>query len=276
VSALEGVLEKILRRDRAILATGLIALTLLAWFYLWRGAGMGMSALAMTKLALFPHLLTEPMPGMAMPPVAWVTVVAMWWVMMIAMMTPSAAPLIFLYERIMRHAAAQEKGVTPFVPTAFLVSGYLLVWLAFSAVATVLQYTLQHAGFISPMMLWSQSALLSAAVLILAGGYQFSSLKHACLQQCRGPVHFLTQHMRQGNLGALWMGVEHGAWCVGCCWMLMALLFVGGVMNLVWIALLAVLVLVEKLTPRGAIVGRIVGGVLMAWGVATMIVSRST
>jgi predicted metal-binding membrane protein len=276
VSALEGVLEKILRRDRAILIAGLAALTLLAWLYVWRGAGMGMNALAMTKLALFPHLLPEPMPGMAMPPIAWLTVVAMWWVMMIAMMTPSAAPLIFLYGRIMRHAAAQDSATTLFIPTAFLVAGYLLVWLAFSAAATILQYTLQHAGFISPMMLWSQSALLSATVLILAGVYQFSSLKHACLQHCRGPVHFLTQHMCKGSLGALRMGVEHGAWCVGCCWMLMALLFVGGVMNLVWIALLAVLVLVEKLTPRGAIVGRIIGGVLIAWGVATMIVSPAT
>jgi predicted metal-binding membrane protein len=273
VSSLEGILEKVLRRDRAILATALISLTLLAWFYLWHGAGMGMTALAMTKLALFPHLLAEPMSGMAMPPIAWLTVVAMWWVMMIAMMMPSAAPLIFLYGRIMRHAAAQDSTATLFVPTGFIVAGYLLVWLAFSVVAAVLQWVLQRAGFISPMMLWSQSALLSASVLILAGIYQLSPLKHACLKHCRGPVQFLTQHMRKGSLGALRMGLEHGAWCVGCCWMLMALLFVGGVMNLVWIALLAVLVLVEKLAPRGAIVGRIIGGVLMAWGVATMMVS---
>ncbi len=266
MSALEGVLK----RERALVATGLAALTLLSWVYIWHGAGMGMSALAMTKVALFPHLTPEPMPDMVMSPIAWLTVVAMWWVMMIAMMTPSAAPLILLYGGVMRHAAKQDQTAATYIPTVFLVAGYLLVWLAFSTVATALQYALQRAGLISPMMLWSQSALLSAAVLAMAGLYQLSPLKHACLKHCRGPVQFLTQHMRKGNLGALTMGIEHGAWCVGCCWMLMALLFVGGVMNLVWIALLALLVLIEKIAPRGVIAGRIAGGVLIAWSVVTL------
>ncbi|MBC7983582.1 MAG: DUF2182 domain-containing protein [Candidatus Obscuribacterales bacterium] len=265
-------IESALRRERVIVVAALVALTLIAWLYIWRGAGMGMTALAMTTLALFPHLTPEPMPDMVMPPITWFNVVAMWWVMMIAMMTPSAAPLVLLYGRVMRHATAQDKTAATYIPTAFLAAGYLLVWLLFSTVATALQYALQRADLISQMMLWSQSAALSAAVLAIAGLYQLSPLKHACLQHCRGPIQFLTQHMRKGNIGALLMGIEHGTWCVGCCWMLMTLLFVGGVMNLVWIALLALLVIVEKLTPSGVIAGRIVGAVLIAWSIATLAV----
>jgi len=267
-----SALETTLTRERTIVVAGLVALTLLAWIYILQGAGMGMTALAMTKVALFPHLTPEPMADMAMPTISWITIVAMWWVMMIAMMIPSTAPLILLYGRVLRHAAAQNQTTTRFIPTAFLLAGYLLVWLAFSVAAAALQCALQRAGLISQMMLWSQSALLSAAVLGIAGIYQFSPLKRVCLVQCRGPAQFLAQHMRQGMLGALRMGIEHGAWCVGCCWILMVLLFVGGVMNLVWIALLAVLVLIEKLAPRGAIAGYSVGTLLIAWSVATLLV----
>jgi predicted metal-binding membrane protein len=266
------VLEAVLRRERTLVAAGLAALTLFAWAYLWQGAGMGMSALAMTQLVLFPHLTPELMPGMAMPPVAWSTAVAMWWVMMIAMMTPSAAPLVLLYGRVMRHAAAQGQTETKVVASAFLALGYLLVWLAFSIVATAMLHVLQRAGLVSNMMLWSRSAALSATILAAAGCYQFSPLRYACLKHCRGPAQFLAQHMRAGNLGALRMGFEHGAWCVGCCWMLMTLLFVFGVMNLLWIALLAGLVLAERLAASSVFVGRIVGGVLIAWSIATLVV----
>jgi predicted metal-binding membrane protein len=267
-----SAVESVLRRERLIVAAGLAALTALAWIYIWRGAGMGMSAFAMTKLALFPHLTTEPMPDMAMPPIGWLTVVAMWWVMMIAMMIPSATPFVLLYARVMRHAATQNPQAVTYVSTATLVVGYLIAWLAFSFVACAIQYALQRGGAISPMMLWSQSALLSAAVLAAAGCYQLSPLKLACLQQCRSPAQFLTQHWRKGRSGALRMGIEHGVWCVGCCWLLMALLFVGGVMNLVWIAFLAVLVLIEKLLPAGAITSRFSGAVFIAWSVATLLV----
>ena len=266
------LLEAALRRERAIVAAGLAVLTLFAWAYVWLGAGMGMGALAMTRLVLFPHLTPELMSGMAMPPVAWSTVVAMWWVMMIAMMTPSAAPLVLLYGRVMRHAAAQGQTDTMLAASAFLAMGYLLVWLGFSLLATAMLYVLQRAGLVSNMMLWSRSATLSAVVLAAAGLYQFSPLRHACLKHCRGPAQFLAQHMRSDNLGALRMGIEHGAWCVGCCWMLMALLFVFGVMNLAWIALLAVLVLAERLASSGVFIGRIVGGVLIAWSIATLLV----
>lgn len=261
--------EALLKRERAITAAGLALLTLLAWGYIWRGAGMGMSALDMTTFTLFPHTQAEPMPDMVMPPMAWLTVVAMWWVMMVAMMTPSAAPLILTYSRVLQHTAAQGRITDAYAPTLFLVAGYLGVWLVFSSIAATMQFALQRSGAISTMMLWSSSAWLSASVLIAAGLYQLSPLKQACLTHCRGPVQFLTRHWKPGATGALAMGIRHGAWCVGCCWLLMTLLFVGGVMNLAWIALLAVLVLAEKVAARGVLLSRAMGLVLIVWGIAT-------
>lgn len=260
----------VVSRERVIVGGGLVVLVALCWLYLWRGAGMGMPALMMTETALFPHRLEEPMPGMVMPEIGWVSVVAMWWVMMIAMMLPSAAPMVLLYLRVIRHG-----GTSPVAAGAAalqFVAGYLLVWLLFSLLATAVQLLLRQAALISPMMLWSQSATLSAAVLAAAGIYQLTPLKRVCLNHCRGAVHMLTRHWQRGRFGPLLMGMRHGAWCVGCCWMLMAILFVGGVMNLLWIALLTILVLIEKLAPHVAIVGRAVGVVLLLWGVATLVV----
>lgn len=258
--------EAILRRERAVIALGMALLAALAWVHVWRGAGMGMSALHMTKLALFPHLQPD-MPG-AMHS-SWGVVVAMWLVMMIAMMTPSVAPLVLLYGRVLRHHGGAGSA---YAPSLFLLLGYLAVWLAFSLLAAGIQGLLQPAGLLSPMMLWSKSALLSAGVLALAGLYQLSPLKRACLEQCRGPVRFLTAHWRPGRAGAFRMGILHGAYCVGCCWLLMALLFVGGVMNLAWIAALSLLVLVEKTAPAGQAVGTLSGVVLLAWAAATLLV----
>lgn len=272
------VLEAVLRRERAVVATGLAVLTLLAWTYVWQGAGMGGSALDMTSFALFPHARTGAMAGMDMSgsaapsALAWVTVLGMWWIMMIAMMTPSAAPLVLLYARVLHHNESQGRDVTAYAPSAFLAAGYLSAWFAFSAAAAALQFASQRAGLVSTMMLSSKSAVLSGVVLVATGLYQLSPLKHACLRHCRGPVQFLTQHWRPGRRGAFVMGLEHGAWCVGCCWMLMALLFVGGIMNLVWIALLTLLVLAEKVAPRGAAVSRATGILLVAWGVVTFAV----
>jgi predicted metal-binding membrane protein len=233
-----------------------------------------MSALDMTRLALFPHLQAEPMPMMDMEPThfIWALAIVMWWVMMVAMMLPSAAPLVLLYGRVLRQTRSDTRPGAAYAPTAVLAAGYLVVWLAFSIAAATLQSLLEPVGLLSATMWWSSSATLSTVVLAAAGLYQLSPLKHACLVQCRGPVGFLMQHWRPGRLGAFVMGVRHGASCVGCCWMLMALLFVGGVMNLAWIALLAILVLVEKLTPAGPLVGRISGVVLLIWAAATALV----
>jgi predicted metal-binding membrane protein len=209
---------------------------------------------------------------MQMPPVTWLTVIAMWWIMMIAMMTPSAAPLLLLYARALRHSnAAGRSDTVRNASVALLVAGYLSAWLVFSVAAAAIQLQLQRAALISQMMLWSQSAVLSAAVLAAAGMYQLSSAKQACLRHCRSPVEFLARHWRPGRIGSFMMGARHGFWCVGCCWMLMALLFVGGVMNVVWIALLAMLVLVERTTRFGIAASRLAGGVLIVWSIATLV-----
>jgi predicted metal-binding membrane protein len=262
-------LEALLRRERVLVASGLLVLALLAWLYIWRGAGMGMSALDMTVLTLFPHAHVEPMQGMALPETTWLTVVAMWWVMMIAMMMPSAAPLVLLYGRVLRHSDEHRASVE--MASLLLVVGYLAVWLVFSVAAASLQYALERAGLLSGMIFWSKSAWLSAIVLIGAGVYQLSPLKRVCLQHCRGPVAFLTGRARPGRLNALRLGVEHGAWCVGCCWLLMALLFVGGVMNIVWVAVLAVLVLAERVVANAGWVRVLTGVALIVWGAATLI-----
>jgi predicted metal-binding membrane protein len=263
-------LEAVLRRERAVLAAGLAALVVLAWLYLWHGAGMGMSALDMTRTTLFPHREADPGGEMELTiPV----VVLMWWVMMIAMMTPSAAPLVLLYTRVGRHRAAGDPPAEAAIaPAAFLAVGYLLMWLLFSVVAATVQGLLQPAGLISGMMLWSKTAALSASVLAAAGLYQLSPLKQACLRHCRGPAQFLVNHWRPGRTGALLLGMRHGAYCIGCCWLLMALLFVGGVMNLVWIAVLTLFVLIEKLAPSGATIGKWSGALLLVWAAATLIV----
>jgi predicted metal-binding membrane protein len=278
--------ERLLKRDRVITLAGLTALCALAWLYIVTGARLGMSAWEMTTLALFPHQhardVMPSMPGMDMGATApmwmawgfatWALMIAMWWIMMIAMMTPSATPTILLYARVYRHALVQGQAQDKLAPTGAFAAGYLLVWLGFAAAAATLHWALERAGLVSAMMMGSQSRLLSGAVLITTGLYQLSPLKNICLAHCRTPTSFLSRHWRPRALGALRLGAMHGGYCVGCCWLLMALLFVGGVMNLTWIAALAILVLIEKVLPPGQWVGRGVGIALIVWGVATLVV----
>ena len=292
-AATAGSLERILRRDRQVTLAGLAVLCLLAWVYLLAGAGMGMSAWQMTRLSLFPHQLAaapaavQPMadmPGMAMPaptpapppgwtPAVWLLAVGMWWSMMLAMLAPAAAPAILLYGRVHSHAVSQGRAAgARLAPGWGFAAGYLLVWLAFSVVAASVQWRLQASGLLEAGMMGSQSRWLSAGVLVAAGLYQLSPLQGACLSHCRSPASFLTRHWRPGLAGALRLGALHGAYCVGCCWLLMALLFVGGVMNLVWIAALTLLVLAEKVAPGGRRVGQAVGVLLLVWGLATLAV----
>jgi predicted metal-binding membrane protein len=278
--------ERLLRRDRTITLTGLAALCVLAWLYIAAGAGLGMSAWGMTTLALFPHQqvtdIMSGIPGTDMGgtasgwttwgPVTWALMVAMWWVMMIAMMMPSAAPTILLYARVHRRALAQGQSQDRLAPTGAFAAGYVLAWLGFSVLVAALHWALEYAGLVSAMMMSSQSRWLSGAVLIAAGLYQLSPLKDMCLAHCRTPASFLARHWRPHSLGALRLGAMHAAYCIGCCWILMALLFVGGIMNLAWIAALALLVLIEKLLPEGQWVGRGAGVGLIAWGFATSLV----
>lgn len=271
--------ERLLARDRALTVAALVTLCVLAWIYIATGAGLGMSAREMTSVALFPHEASHLMGGMdgggmgaamegSKP--TWLLSIGMWWAMMIAMMAPSATPAILLYARVHRHSVATGEGQRALAPTAPFAAGYLLVWLGFSVAAAALYFALEAGGIVSAM--GSRSRWLSAAVLIAAGIYQFSPLKTACLSHCRSPAEFLSRHWRPGASGALRLGLLHGAYCVGCCWVLMALLFVGGAMNLVWIAALTTLVLLEKLVRGGPWIGRGVGAVLVMWGVATLVV----
>ena len=197
------------------------------------------------------------MPGMAASP-GFATVAIMWWVMMIAMMIPAAAPTILLYAHVHRHS----NGPTSAPPTAAFLAGYLACWLGFALIAAGLQICL---------IAWSPALagdVAAAGVLIAAGLYQLSPFKDACLSRCRSPASFLSRHFRSGPSGAFRLGALHGAYCVGCCWLLMALLFVGGVMNLVWIAGLTLLVAAEKLLPGGVWIARIAGMAMIAGGAA--------
>jgi predicted metal-binding membrane protein len=260
----------VLRRDYLIVAIALATLIVLAWLYLWQGAGMGMSALQMTQITLLPHRHADMMAGMPMPPITFATVVAMWWVMMIAMMTPGVVPLLLLHGRILRHWEGNAGARLP-APTLAVVGSYLAVWLVFAILAASLQIALVRMSMISDMMLSSRTPWFSAVVLALAGIYQFSPGKRACLRHCGGPIEFLIRYSRSPPF---LLGVRHGIWCVGCCWVLMAILFVVGVMNIAWIAVLTLLVLLEKFSPWSMAVRRASGVLLIAWSVATIVLAQ--
>jgi len=213
----------------------------LAWAYLISGAGM------------------SDMAGRAP---GFVFVVAMWWVMMVAMMVPAAAPTILLYARVHRHSAMPQ----PAPAIASFLAGYLACWLGFALIAAGL-----HVWLLSPMSMALPSRGAAAALLIAAGIYQVSPLKDACLSHCRSPAQFLNRHYRPGPSGAFRLGLLHGAYCVGCCWLLMGLLFVGGVMNLLWVAGLALLVAAEKMLPGGQWLARIAGGGMIVWAVVLIL-----
>jgi predicted metal-binding membrane protein len=186
----------------------------------------------------------------------------MWAVMMVAMMVPTAAPMTLMYAAVARKAAAQHN---PVAPTFVFAVGYITMWAIFSLVATVAQHALDRAALLSPMMA-SNSRVFGAALLVAAGVYQFTPLKNACLTNCRAPAHFLSRYWHTGNFGAFRMGLRLGAYCVGCCWILMGLLFIGGVMNLLWIAAIAIFVLLEKTVPFGVASGRIAGVAMILVG----------
>jgi predicted metal-binding membrane protein len=243
--------ERIVRREQALIGFGLAGITGLAWLYVLDGAGTGMSTVATMTWQFPPPRPAVPMPG-AWDAAYWLTMLLMWWVMMIAMMIPSAAPMILLYARVFRHGQARGQISDPLVPTAAFAAGYLACWLAFSAAATALQFALERLGHVDGMMMSSTNRWLTAGLLVAAGLFQLSPLKTACLDHCRAPAAFLSRHWRSGRAGAFRLGLVHGAFCLGCCWALMLLLFAAGIMNLVWIAGLAMLVLVEKLSPFGA------------------------
>jgi predicted metal-binding membrane protein len=215
-------------------------ISIVAAAYTLAGVGMNMSPLTTTRMAI-------EMPGMVMQPVGWsagyaFVIFLMWCVMMVAMMVPSAAPIVFIHPAIGRK---QENADRTLVATAIFVAGYLTVWTVFSLVATAFQWGLESLGIVTRMMEIA-SPVIAGLVLISAGLYQLTPLKRVCLKHCQNPMTFIIQHWRPGKAGAFRMGLEHGGYCLGCCWFLMALLFVGGIMNLIWIAGIAVYVGIEK------------------------------
>lgn len=256
--------ERVLRRDRIVLVALFAALFILSALYTVFGVGMNMTALEMTAMSGM-----RDMPGGAIPG-QWsigyaLLVFLMWWVMMVAMMLPSVSPTILLYSAMMRHSSKVTD--VPKVAGAFLL-GYLAIWAVFSLFATATQWWLELIGVVSPTMMTLIDTIPGALVLIAAGVFQFTPLKDACLSHCRSPADFLTRRRRDGSAGAFVMGLEHGTYCLGCCWFLMALLFVGGIMNLYWIVGLAAFVTLEKLTPFGAVLSKLAGSALILWGIA--------
>ena len=243
--------ERIVRREQMLIGAGLAVITVLAWYYVLIGAGTGMSTIAMTTWQFPPPRPATMMVG-DWNAGYWLTMLVMWWVMMIAMMIPSAAPMILLYARVFRHGQARGQIAASLVPTGAFAAGYLACWLGFSMLATALQYALEQAALVHGMWMWSTSRWLTAGLFVAAGLFQLTPVKAACLEHCRSPAAFLSRHWRPGRLGAFRLGLVHGAYCLGCCWALMLLLFAAGIMNLVWIAGLAILVLLEKLAPFGA------------------------
>lgn len=254
-----SVLEKALRHDRYVVVLALLAIIVLAWVYLlWLAADMEMPGMDAADM------------DMLMPPRAWTVadigfMLLMWIVMMVGMMTPSAAPMILLYARVGRQAALQRQ---PFAATGWFAAGYLLAWTGFSVVATFMQWVLERLTLLSPMMT-STSIYFNGIMLIAIGIYQWTPWKYACLAQCQTPFSFIQRHggFRPEAMRSLRLGIVHGAYCVGCCWALMALLFVGGVMNIFWIAGIALLVLVEKVLPTGRFIPRLAGLACFVGGV---------
>lgn len=234
----------LLSRRQFIPVASLIVVTVICWGYL--------ISLANTMNA------TGSMPDMLLvwTPMNFVLTFIMWWVMMIGMMIPSATPMILLFDKLNKN-----KHGSKFVSTTVFVAGYLIMWGLFSLLATLAQWGLENASLMVPMA-QVKSPAVGGGIFIVVGLYQFTPLKRACLKHCRSPFAFIMNEWQDGKMGAIKMGVSHGAYCLGCCWFLMALLFVGGVMNLIWVAVIAAYVLAEKIVPAGQWVARI-GGVFM-------------
>ena len=252
-------------RDRWAILVGLTGITVLAWIYIFLEAARmeDMPGMDQTTVEAMTEL-TEISPWSGTD---FLLMFLMWAVMMVGMMLPAAVPMTLIYAAVGRKAARQD---SPLAPTFVFVAGYLTMWSLFSVVATAAQWGLDRAALLSTMMV-SRSPQLGAALLIGAGVYQLTPFKNACLRHCRAPAHFISEHWRGGTIGAFHMGLFHGAYCLGCCWILMGLLFVGGVMNLMWIALIAVFVMLEKLLPFGDRAGQIAGAAMILVGILGLV-----
>lgn len=265
-----------LERGRLAVLIALVVLTLGAWaatVYQARTMAMPMGVVAPASPgATMDHMSGMPASGMTdMAGDGWscdgaATFLVAWAVMMAAMMFPAAAPMLLLFQRVHTQRRA---GGGAFVPTWVFVAGYLLVWtVAGTATYALVRLGSDLAGRLSAAERERWAAIALGAVLLLAGLYQLTPLKRVCLDHCRSPLDFVMTHWREGRLGALRMGVVHGAYCLGCCWALFAVLVAAGVMSLAWMALLTLVVFAEKVLPLGPRAARVIGVAFLALGAA--------
>jgi predicted metal-binding membrane protein len=283
-----GDFSHFLKRDTLVVAAALAVITILAWIYLVVLNGQMQMATVAPVHAAQTSGAKNGMPGMDMAgtkamsssagpqaaitapamvswtPASFLFIFAMWAVMMVGMMTPSVSPMVLVYSRVAKSAAAQG---TQFASPAWFACGYLIAWTSFAAAASFAQYVLDRATLLTPMMAL-QSRPVGGAILVAAGIYQWLPAKSACLANCRAPLAFIQRHggFQPSGFGSLRLGALHGLYCIGCCWALMLLLFVAGVMNLFWIAALMLVVLAEKILPFAAYLSRGVGAIAIAWG----------
>jgi len=257
-------LVPLLRRPRLVLGILLLATIGLAWTYLiWMTSSMTANGHSHTAAH---HALMPAMASAHAIHIWWLFV--MWAIMSVAMMLPTALPAVGLFSKFW---CGRHPGLDPVKPTLLLVLGYLSAWIGFGVAAALLQFWLEQLQVLTPMMGKIRNPVVGGAVLIGAGLFQLTPLKTACLSKCRTPMMFLNTRWRDGRGGSFLMGLDHGAFCLGCCWALMLVMFVTGVMNLLWMALLAALMLAEKVIPRGEILARITGFALLGCGVAMIL-----
>ena len=264
-----GLIDRALQRQQWIIGACLVLIVALAWAWLLQTGTWTLVPPKSDPMSAMPG-----MAGMQMSPPTDALAVGylfstfvMWFLMMTAMMLPSAAPMVLLYARVAQNVKAQGRVLAP---TLLFVGVYLAIWAAFSLLAAIAQALLVSSGAVSATSLALGDRRIAGALLIAAGLYQLTPLKRACLESCRAPLSFVTRHWRPDWQGAILLGLRHGIYCLGCCWLLMGLLFIGGVMSLVWVAALAVVVLIEKIAPFGRQAGMLAGALAALAGAALL------
>ena len=268
-------LSTVLEKDNLIVYLSILLIIIITGVYTIFGIGMPMSAIEMTKMSgifSIPSSMDMDMNmgsnnmnmDMGLSFSMAISMFLMWWLMMIAMMTPSAAPTLLLFHNLKRIGSERKRALSY---TYFFLSGYLIVWAIFSLIACILHKFFDNSSITDIGMMQIRSIQFSGTLLIAAGIYQFTPLKNACLEKCRTPIDFLSSNNRKGAKGSFIMGAHHGLFCLGCCWALMALLFVGGVMNLFWITGLALYVLIEKIIIKARWLDKIMGLILIVFGI---------
>ena len=269
------IFEKAPLRDRMTVYVGVFVVLLVSWFYIL-GMGWHMNTLPFVENKMMNMPMEKSMGFldtilMWMPPSSgsWVLsdfalLFLMWSVMMIAMMTPSILPMLMLFTTLNARNKSKGKDTSS---TLLLLAGYLMSWVLFSLVITLPEYAMHKSGLLNPMM-EPTHAYLGSVMLIIAGLYQFTPFKDACLTVCQSPLTFLMNNWKDGNLGAFLVGYKHGFYCIGCCWALMLTLFALGVMNIMWVMVLTIFVLFEKLSYKNPLLFRRVAGyAFILWGI---------